>query len=106
MTNFQKALDKMPERFTSHAYLRELRDMGVPEKVIEDDEHVRFLKKNCLQESVKRWSKNPPAEKNGQMIIPLSDLNADKSEELLINKYIAFLKERGYRILKTEFVEV
>ena len=101
MTNFQKALDKMPERFTSHAYLRELRDMGVPEKVIEDDEHVRFLKKNCLQESVKRWNKNPPVEKNGQIILPFPDIKVTNLEEKLIKEYIDFLKERGYRIFKS-----
>jgi hypothetical protein len=107
MTNYQTALERMPDLFTSHDYLAELREIGVPENVIEDGEHLKFLEKNCHQLTKKTWKKKPFVEKNGQMILPIiDDSDLDKTEEFLIKKYIAYLKARGYKILKPEFVEV
>ena len=114
MTEYEVVLSKMPETFTSHDYLQQLRKTSLPKAIIEKDRHRRFLAKACEQLTKKTWRKTSLTGRNAESITvtmetPAPVVKATPTTESLdtrINKAINLLKENGYKIYRVveEFV--
>lgn len=108
MTEYEVVLSKMPETFTSHDYLQQLRKTSLPKAIIEKDRHRRFLAKACEQLTKKTWRKTSLTGRNSESITvtvetPAPVVKATPTTESLdtrINKAINLLKENGYKIYR------
>lgn len=108
MTEYEVVLSKMPETFTSHDYLQQLRKTSLPKAIIEKDRHRRFLAKACEQLTKKTWRKTSLTGRNAESITvtmetPAPVVKATPTTESLdtrINKAINLLKENGYKIYR------
>ena len=108
MTEYEVVLSKMPETFTSHDYLQQLRKTSLPKAIIEKDRHRRFLAKACEQLTKKTWRKTSLTGRNAESITvtmetPAPVVKATPTTESLdtrINKAIDLLKNNGYKIYR------
>ena len=113
MTEYEVVLSKMPETFTSHDYLQQLRKTSLPKSIIEKDRHRRFLTKACEQLTKKTWRKTSltAIDTNSVTVTvqatkapktPKVSVRATASEtmETRINKAIDLLKNNGYKIYR------
>lgn len=104
MNEYEVALMKMQDVFTSHDYLKQLRKSSLPKTVIEQDIHVDFLKKSCEQVTKKTWRKLINVDKNGQIALPLTPAvilpETGEASAFKINQAIELLKANGYKIYK------
>jgi len=107
MTEYEVVLSKMPETFTSHDYLQQLRKTSLPKSIIEKDRHRRFLAKACEQLTKKTWRKTSLTGRNPESITvtveapaPVVKATPTESLDTRINQAINLLKENGYKIYR------
>ena len=111
MTEYEVVLSKMPETFTSHDYLQQLRKTSLPKAIIEKDRHRRFLAKVCEQLTKKTWKKTSLTGRNTEPVtVQASEVTPapalivkaipTESKETRINNAINLLKENGYKIYR------
>ncbi len=108
MNDYEVALSKMPDKFTSHDYLAVLRTRELPKSMIQKASHKKFLAKECEQLTKKTWRKTSLNERNPESITvtveaPAPVVKATPTTESLdtrINKAINLLKENGYKIYR------
>ena len=98
MEVYRNALLKMSNIFTSHDFTSALRLLGFTDATIKRGDHIKFLEDNCIQMSGKTWAKFAA--------VTVVETDYQKSEKEVIDQYVAFLKSRGYKILKPGFVEL
>jgi hypothetical protein len=114
---FEKALEKMPNEFTSKAFCEECRKLGTPQRYIQNGGTRKFLLLNCFHndfQNQRSWTKKKEVNKtlfddlpNSCMVITDSGIT-DKQHQELIEQSIQILKNAGYKILmpKTTFKEI
>lgn len=114
MTEYEVVLSKMPETFTSHDYLQQLRKTSLPKSIIEKDRHRRFLAKACEQLTKKTWRKTSLTGRNADSITVTVEANKpaqarttsgtitrdNESMENRINQAIQLLKDNGYKVYR------
>jgi len=105
MTEYEVVLSKMPETFTSHDYLQQLRKTSLPKAIIEKDRHRRFLAKTCEQLTKKTWRKTAPITKKDMESVTVTfqasqPAQAYESIESKINQAIQLLKDNGYKVYR------
>lgn len=92
----QKALDKMPQQFSSNEFSDKAIRLGYPKEMISRGRLGLFLHKNCIQspESRRMWMKK----KDDQTL----HFNVD------LETAIGLLKMKGYKIMKpkTDWEEI
>jgi hypothetical protein len=103
---FQLVLDEMTNEFSTNNFISELKLIGVPIKVIENQYHVGFLNTYC-----ERITKRTYRKKNNIHVKYQSKkqtLVSQENENDKIQKSISLLKSLGYKILKptTEYQEI
>jgi len=103
MNAYESTLEKLPDVFTSHHYLDVLRKSNLPKNVIEQGHHLDFLAERCKRITSKTWRKRISTDnvKPAEIIITEMEYKPSKIEEA-----ISLLKSNGYKIYKTELVEV
>ena len=113
MNDYQVALSKMPERFTSHDYLAVLRTRELPKSMIQKAIHKSFLAKECEQLTKKTWRKTAFTEKDAESVtvtfqasepvkarVASVKTTAPESVENRINQAIQLLKDNGYKVYR------
>ena len=114
MNDYQIALSKMPERFTSHDYLAVLRTRALPKSMIQKATHKSFLAKECEQLTKKTWRKTALiTEKDAESVtvtfqasepvkarVASVKTTAPESVENRINQAIQLLKDNGYKVYR------
>ena len=113
MKEYEIVLSKMPETFTSHDYLKQLRRTSLPKSMIQKASHKNFLTKACEQLTKKTWRKTSlnAIDTNSVTVTvqatkapktPKVSVRATASEtmETRINKAIDLLKNNGYKIYR------
>jgi hypothetical protein len=96
MNILHKVLAEMPSEFTSHAFNKNAKEMGVNEIFIKCDGTKRFLKKYCTHVSRCIWAKvdQKPVQTNWIS-------NVQKSPEDEIEKAITLLKStNNFKIMR------
>ena len=90
MESLQKALNDMPNYFSSNQFSRKAKRYGLTTRQVQDGVCAQFLHQNCIQMDTKRtWSKSQTTDND-------------------ISKAISLLKSKGYKVLKpvTEYQEL
>lgn len=104
MNEYELALSKMQDVFTSHEFLKQLRKGTLPKAVIEQGRHVGFLEKSCEQVNKKTWKKLMSVDSKGQIALPLTPTvilpETTEVSAFKINQAIELLKANGYKIYK------
>ena len=105
MNDYQVALSKMPERFTSHDYLAVLRTRELPKSMIQKAIHKSFLAKECEQLTKKTWRKTAfITEKDMESVTVTFQASqpaqAYESMESKINQAIQLLKDNGCKVYR------
>jgi hypothetical protein len=113
MNDYQIALSKMPDKFTSHDYLAVLRTRALPKSVIQKASHKNFLAKECEQLTKKTWRKTGLVETNDSITVTVETnkptqarttsgtITRDhESMENRINQAIQLLKDNGYKVYR------
>jgi biotin operon repressor len=104
MNAYESTLEQLPEVFTSHHYLDMLRKSGLPINVIEQGHHLDFLAERCKRLTPKTWRKRVTTENVKSAEVIVTEVTAPKISK--IEEAISLLKSNGYKIYKTELVEV
>jgi len=107
MNVYESTLEKLPDVFTSHHYLDVLRKSNLPKNVIEQGHHLDFLAERCKRLTPKTWRKRFATEnvKPAEIIVTEME-NKTTPQPSKIEEAISLLKSNGYKIYKTELVEV
>ena len=107
MNVYESTLEKLPDVFTSHHYLDVLRKSNLPKNVVEQGHHLDFLAERCKRLTPKTWRKRFATEnvKPAEIIVTEME-NKTTSQPSKIEEAISLLKSNGYKIYKTELVEV
>ena len=107
MNVYESTLEKLPDVFTSHHYLDVLRKSDLPINVIEQGHHLDFLAERCKRLTPKTWRKRFATEnvKPAEIIVTEME-NKTTPQPSKIEEAISLLKSNGYKIYKTELVEV
>lgn len=121
MNDYQIALSKMPERFTSHDYLTVLRTRALPKSMIQKATHKSFLAEKCEQLTKKTWRKTAFTKKDAESVTVTSQSSepvksrvasvkttavdwfsptAPQSVENRINQAIQLLKDNNYKVYR------
>lgn len=108
MKEYEIVLSKMPETFTSHDYLKQLRSTSLPKSMIQKARHKSFLTKACEQLTKKTWRKGKMNERDAQSVTVTVQANSNATTpktnvdtmETRINKAIELLKANGYKIYR------
>lgn len=108
MKEYEIVLSKMPETFTSHDYLKQLRRTSLPKSMIQKASHKNFLTKACEQLTKKTWRKGKMNERDAQSVTVTVQANSNATTpktntdtmETRINKAIELLKANGYKIYR------
>lgn len=107
MNDYQIALSKMPDKFTSHDYLAVLRTRALPKSVIQKASHKNFLAKECEQLTKKTWRKTGLVEMNDSITVTVeaneptqARTTSRESVENRINQAIQLLKDNGYKVYR------
>jgi hypothetical protein len=112
MNDYQIALSKMPDKFTSHDYLAVLRTRALPKSVIQKASHKNFLAKECEQLTKKTWRKTGLVETNDSITVTVEAneptqarttsirTTAPESMGNRINQAIQLLKDNGYKVYR------
>jgi hypothetical protein len=105
MNVYESTLEKLPDVFTSHHYLGMLRKSDLPINVIEQGHHLDFLSERCKRLTPKTWRKrNVSVETVKSAEVIVTEVTVPKISK--IEEAISLLKSNGYKIYKTELVEV
>ena len=90
----QRALNKMPEKFSSNEFASLIRQYGMTDRQIKNKVANKFLLQNCIQINRKSWAKKDN-----------DSLFANRHQE---EQAVLLLKSLGYKILKpvTEYQEL
>jgi len=107
MNVYESTLEKLPDVFTSHHYLDVLRKSNLPKNVVEQGHHLDFLAERCKRLTPKTWRKRFATEnvKPAEIIVTEME-NKTTPQPSKIEEAISLLKSNGYKIYKTELVEV
>ena len=107
MNAYESTLEKLPDVFTSHHYLDVLRKSNLPKNVIEQGHHLDFLAERCKRITPKTWRKRFATDnvKPAEIIVTEME-NKTTPQPSKIEEAISLLKSNGYKIYKTELVEV
>jgi hypothetical protein len=107
MNVYESTLEKLPDVFTSHHYLDALRKSNLPKNVIEQGHHLDFLAERCKRLTPKTWRKRFATDnvKPAEIIVTEME-NKTTPQPSKIEEAISLLKSNGYKIYKTELVEV
>lgn len=107
MNVYESTLEKLPDVFTSHHYLDMLRKSNLPKNVIEQGHHLDFLSERCKRLTPKTWRKRFATDnvKPAEIIVTEME-NKTTPQPSKIEEAISLLKSNGYKIYKTELVEV
>ena len=107
MNVYESTLEKLPDVFTSHHYLDVLRKSNLPKNVVEQGHHLDFLAERCKRLTPKTWRKRFATEnvKPAEIIVTEMENNTTPQPSK-IEEAISLLKSNGYKIYKTELVEV
>lgn len=84
--NLQKALDSMPNEFSSYEFCEKAREFGITDYEIEQKVCSNFLREKTDRQSVRRWKKK-------------GTFNYSPDQ---LTTAIQFLKKQGYKIFKEE----
>ena len=98
MESLQRALNDMPNQFSSNEFSKNAKKYGLTQREVLDGVCARFLHRNAVQLSTKRmWRK-----KNTSNLFAMD--NADDQ----VQYAISLLKSKGYKVLKpvTEYQEL
>jgi|LauGreDrversion4_2_1035121.scaffolds.fasta_scaffold225531_2 hypothetical protein len=109
MNVYESTLEKLPEVFTSHTYLNVLRKSSLPKNVIEQGHHIDFLAERCKRITPKTWRKRFTEEtvKPAEVSITVNQVETKTTAQpSRIEEAITLLKSNGYKIYRTELVEV
>jgi len=107
MNIYEITLEKLPEVFTSHTYLDVLRKSSLPKNVIEQGHHIDFLAERCKRLTPKTWRKRFTDEIVKSAEITVTEMEKKTTPQSSnIEESISFLKSNGYKIYRTELVEV
>jgi hypothetical protein len=107
MNIYEITLEKLPEVFTSHTYLDVLRKSSLPKNVIEQGHHIDFLAERCKRLTPKTWRKRFTEETVRPAEITVNEAEKKTTKQTSnVEEAISFLKSNGYKIYRTELVEV
>lgn len=113
MNVYESTLEKLPDVFTSHHYLDVLRKSNLPKNVIEQGHHLDFLAERCKRLTPKTWRKRFVTENVKPAEIIVTEMENKTTPGVVttpqpskIEEAISLLKSNGYKIYKTELVEV
>ncbi len=107
MNVYESTLEKLPDVFTSHHYLDVLRKSNLPKNVVEQGHHLDFLAERCKRLTPKTWRKRFATENVKPAEIIVTEMENKTTPQLSkIEEAISLLKSNGYKIYKTELVEV
>jgi hypothetical protein len=106
MNVYESTLEKLPEVFTSHTYLDVLRKSNLPKNVIEQGHHLDFLAERCKRLTPKTWKKRFTEETVKPAEVSITMNQVETPQPLRIEEAISLLKSNGYKIYRTELVEV
>lgn len=92
-----KTLERMNEVFSSNAFSEQAKKFGLTNFEINNGVIATYLHNHCVQLNSKRmWRKKTNK----------SYMSDEKSIEKQITEAIKLLKNNGYRVLKSEWVEI
>lgn len=107
MNVYESTLEKLPDVFTSHHYLGMLRKSDLPINVIEQGHHLDFLAERCKRLTPKTWRKRISTHNAKPAEIIVTEIeNKITPQPSKVEEAISLLKSNGYKIYKTELVEV
>lgn len=106
MNAYERTLEKLPEVFTSHTYLNVLRKSDLPKNVIEQGHHIDFLAERCKRITPKTWKKRFTEETVKPAEVSITVNQVETPQPSRIEEAISLLKSSGYKIYRTELVEV
>lgn len=97
---YSKALENMPESFSSRTFYDELRKMGVDNNALTSGGPNYFLKLNTRQraDSNSFWYKTNKTTKSPELFPIMQHPPVPK--EITEDEAVAFLKSKGYKIFK------
>ena len=95
MEILQKALNEMPDKFTSNQFIKVALKYGISEKLIRYNGIPKFLRKHVKKTGLRLWEKKQVTQRN-ILHSPFMTIDQIWSEE----SSIQFLKSKGYKIMK------